>query len=195
MFFPLYKTFLFADQDRMQDLFRAFRATQTQERIAEVIFGLLILAGIAIAIFTILMVVKSRRRRAGYASPRGLFFTLCRAHKLSWVECWLLWRLARLEQLDEPARLFLEPEWFDDFSLHGALRQRAEQLKNIRDRLFAGLKESNASRNAEQSALSESNEPVGAALPALKTAPELDIPPWPASTLPPLSNTSDGASV
>ncbi len=199
MFSPFYTTFPLAEQDRMQDLFRAFRATQAHEGMDDVFYGLLILAGIVAGMLILSLVIKSRRRRAGYVSPLGLFLTLCRAHKLKWKERWLLWRLARMEQLNEPARLFLEPEWYASYSLPGALRQRAGQLINIRDRLFADVRESLKSSDKEQSGEAERMQPAGAALPTLKTAPELDIPPWSATgfspPLPLVSNTSDGKPV
>ena len=199
MFLPPYKMFLPAEEDRMQGLFRAFRAAQAREGTDEVLYRLMILAGIVVAIFILLLVVNSRRRQKSYASPCGLFFSLCRAHKLNLKDRWLLWRLARLEQLADPARLFLEPEWFVASSLPGPLLHRAKQLKSIRDRLFANLKESHKLSDGDQSPWAEPIEPTGAALPTLKTAPELDIPPWsatvPSPPLPPFSNTSDGATV
>jgi len=199
MFLPSYTTFPLAEQDRMQDLFRAFRATQAREGMDEVVYGLLILAGIVILMFILSLVINNRRRREGHTSPLGLFLNLCRAHKLKWREDWLLWRLARIEQLSEPARLFLEPEWFASYSLPGDLRQHAAKLKNIRDRLFADVRESLKSSDEKQSGAAEPIEPAGAALPTLKAAPELDIAPWPAMAfsppLPPFSNTSDGAPV
>jgi len=199
MFLPPYKMFLPAEEDRMQGLFRAFRAAQAREGTDEVLYGLMILAGIVVAIFILSLLVNSRQRQKSYASPWGLFFSLCRAHKLNWKERWLLWRLARLEQLADPGRLFLEPQWFAAISLPGALRQRAKQLKSIRDRLFADLKESHESSDGDQSPWAEPTGPTGAALPMLKAAPELDILPWsatvPSPPLPPFSNTSDGATV
>ena len=150
MLLASYTTFPLAEQDRMQDLFRAFRATQAREGMNEVIFGLLILAGIVIVIFILSVFLNHRRRREGYTSPLGLFLNLCRAHKLKWGECWLLWRLARIEQLSEPARLFLESEWFASSGLPGELQKHAAKLKSIRDRLFAGMKESLKSSDDQQ---------------------------------------------
>jgi len=70
-----------------------------------------------------------------------LFTELCRAHKLNWRQRWLLWRLARIEQLSHPARLFLEPEWYAAAGLPRELRHNAAQLNAIRARLFADAKE------------------------------------------------------
>jgi hypothetical protein len=199
MFLPSYTMFPLAEQDRMQDLFRAFRATQAREGMEEIVYGLMILAGIVIAIFFLSAAINHRRQREGYASPLGLFLNLCRAHKLKWSERWLLWRLARIEQLSEPARLFLEPEWFANSSLPGELRQHAAKLKSIRDRLFADMRENLKSSDEKQMDAAESTEPAGAALPTLKAAPELDIAPWSPTAfsppLPPFSNNSDGQPV
>jgi hypothetical protein len=194
-----YTTLLLAEQERMQDLYRAFRAAKTQETVDDVIFGMLIFAGIAAVMIIFSALIQFRRRRRGYASPLGLFFNLCRAHKLKWRECWLLWRLARLESLTDPARLFLEPEWFVSSHLPEALRLRVPQLQSIRNRLFADLSDTIKLSDKEQSSSHQSIQPKGAALPELKAAPELDIAPWPATalsaSLPPHSNSSDGAAV
>ncbi len=107
--------------------------------------------------------------------------------------------LAHLEQLDEPARLFLEPQWFASHGLPAALRQRARDLINLRDRLFVELGESLKSIDKEQAGQPEPIEPVGAALPTLNTAPQLDIPPWQSSAfpppLPPFSNVPNDPQV
>ncbi|MGA2798715.1 MAG: hypothetical protein ABSE63_14130 [Thermoguttaceae bacterium] len=199
MFLPFYTTFPLAEQDRMQDLFRAFRATQAREGMGEVVYGLMILAGIVVVMFILSVAINHRRQREGYTSPLGLFLNLCRAHRLKWRERWLLWRLARIEQFSDPARLFLEPEWFASSSLPVELRQHAAKLKNIRDRLFADMRESLKASDEEQSDAAGPIEPAGAALPTLKAAPELDIAPWSATAfsppLPPFSNTSNGAPV
>jgi hypothetical protein len=199
MFLTSYAMFLLAEQDRMQDLFRAFRATQAREGSEEVAYGLLILAGLLIVVLFLSMVIRQRRQREGYASPVRLFLNLCRAHKLKWRDRWLLWRLARMEQLDEPARLFLEPHWFASGGLPGELQQHAARLKSIHDRIFADVIEHLKLSDERQSKAAKSLEPSGAALPALKDAPDLDIAPWSArafpSPLPPFSSTSDGAPV
>jgi hypothetical protein len=197
MYLPSYTTILLAEQDRMQDLFHSLRATQARDGMDEIYYGLIILAGIVVVMFIISAFIKYRRRREGYANPLGLFLNLCQAHKLKWGERWLLWRLARMEQLSDPARLFLEPEWFASSSLPREMRQHATKLKSIRNRLFADMRENLKSSDEKQ--LEESIEPAGAALPTLKTAPELDIAPWSntafAPPLPPSSNTSDSALV
>lgn len=82
-----------------------------------------------------------RRRASAYHSPGRLFLTLCRAHRLRWRDVWLLWQLARWYELEDPARLFLEPERFDPSTLSRRLTRQAARLRLLRARLFAGLRE------------------------------------------------------
>ncbi len=85
MFFPLYKMFLVVeDEDRMQELLRGLRSSATGSGMDDAVYGLLILAGIALLILLLSMLVNMRQRGAGRDSPRGLFLSLCRAHKLKW---------------------------------------------------------------------------------------------------------------
>lgn len=85
-----------------------------------------------------------RRRTTAYHSPGRLFLTLCRAHRLGWRDVWLLWRLARWYELEDPARLFLEPERFDPSTLSRRLTRQAARLRLLRSRLFAGLVETDS---------------------------------------------------
>ena len=47
------------------------------------------------------------------SSPNRLFLSLCRAHRIAWSDRWLLWRLAASQRLEDPVRVFLEPERLD----------------------------------------------------------------------------------
>jgi hypothetical protein len=194
-----YISFFFAEQDRMQDLFRAFRMEQNQERTNEALIALLILAVIALGLFFYSTVVKPRREKKIFASSRALFVSLCRAHKLKYKEIWLLWRLARAEQLSDPARLFLEPAWFEESSLPPNFRARAKQFESICNRIFAGMKENKMTNGVKLPGWNESVEPAGAALPVPGTAPKLDISPWQGSSytlpLPPVAQSPDGAQI
>jgi len=84
---------------------------------------------------------ESRRRHAAFHSPRRLFFALVKAHRLSILDAWLLWRAACACHLEDPARLFLEPERFDPQALPRRLARHSGRLASLKNRLFAGLKE------------------------------------------------------
>jgi hypothetical protein len=199
MYLLSYMTLLSAEDDRMQDFFRALRTIKAKEGMNDAVFGLLILAGIIALMLVLSFIIDMRHRRRGYSNPRGLFWNLCRAHKLKWSERWLLWRLARLNDFADPARLFLEPEWFVHSRLPAPLVQYEPLLKSIRNRLFSELKEKFALKDHSHSATVDSMQPKGAALSTLKGAPNLDISPWPGAVvlppLPPLSNSADSTPV
>lgn len=165
----------------------------------DLVYWGLILAGVVVVGIIFSFINKLLRRRRGYASPLGLFLSLCRAHKLKWSECWLLWRLSRSKHLTDPARVFLEPEWFKTPRLSAELRRKATQLNGIYNRLFAGLKGGGKLSNGDRSPSVQSSQATGAALPSLKAAPQLDILPWSAtpSSPPsaPLTDFSDGTPV
>jgi len=78
---------------------------------------------------------KGKPRRCN--SPKRLFWSLCRAHDLSWRDRWILWRLSRYQELDDPARLFLEPHRFDSPNLSFALQRHPARIASLRERLFA----------------------------------------------------------
>ncbi len=74
----------------------------------------------------------SSGRRIPYNSPRRLFRSLCRAHGLTLSESWLLWRLARALQLEDPSRVFLDPELVEAATVPGPLEGRRSQIVTLR---------------------------------------------------------------
>jgi hypothetical protein len=179
MFFSLYKLFVVVEEeDRMQELLRGLRNSATKSAVDDAIYGLLMLIIAALLILLLAVLVNMRQRASGRDSPKALFLSLCRAHRLKWRERWLLWRLARLGHIKDPARLFLEPHRFRSTRLPTALRGRAAELRTIRDRLFSELKGSGVLSDNGLAHRDRSVQDGGAALPALKIPPNLDVPPW-----------------
>lgn len=84
---------------------------------------------------------ESQRKHVAFHSPSRLFFALARTHRLGFLDIWLLWRTACAHQLDDPARLFLEPERFDPQALPRRLARRAGRLKWLKSRIFVDLEE------------------------------------------------------
>ncbi|MCS7304575.1 MAG: hypothetical protein NZ602_05640 [Thermoguttaceae bacterium] len=68
--------------------------------------------------------------------PWRLFFALCRRHRLSWRQRWLLWQLARTRSPQMPARVFLDPELFELNPPPNPLTRKAILLEELRTRLF-----------------------------------------------------------
>jgi hypothetical protein len=130
---------LLADADRWDNLFRGLSSGFREPRYSSgtPFLTLLIVTGI-VGVILLLMIYKplgGRKRETG--KPRALFLSLCKAHGLTWRECWLLWRLGRVQRLKDPARLFLEPERWDATNSSPALRSRRREYKRLQEQLFA----------------------------------------------------------
>jgi hypothetical protein len=80
-----------------------------------------------------LVYVSVNRWRLG---PNGLFLGLCHAHKLRWSDRWLLWHLAGYYRMEDPGRVFVEPERFAPEGLPPHLAGRAARLAELRENLF-----------------------------------------------------------
>ncbi len=72
-------------------------------------------------------------------NPQSLFKELCKVHGLGFGERRTLAKLAKVHKLEHPARLFLEPERFDNVSEHPQLAPQAGLIRELRQRLFVGL--------------------------------------------------------
>ncbi len=161
---------LLAARSRLDNLSQPFRDRSNTIDRGELTRALAILAVVIVLAWLLARVRTVRERRRAYHGPLRLFLSLCKAHNLLWSERWLLWGLARAQRLKQPARLFLEPQWFDTAGLGRAWRVRAASLSAIRDRLFSA-----PPHRAEQ----EPALPLPAAPSAPKRpAPALDIGPW-----------------
>lgn len=100
-----------------------------------------LLIGFAVLLVTALVVgmVVARCRRQSLHSPKRLFLSLCRAHRLSWKQTWLLWQLARAQGLENAALLFVDPDRFDPDYIGLWLRPQQHALMEVHKRIFAGM--------------------------------------------------------
>jgi hypothetical protein len=129
--------FLVAEVDRFRSLGSRFRGRSAELRGDDLLIGLLLLIA-AIGLLHLLSRLLARQQRPrAFNKPKALFRDLCRAHALDRASRRLLWELARWRKLDQPGRLFLEPEHFEAPDLSTALKARGEELEALRDRLFA----------------------------------------------------------
>lgn len=156
----LYRGILLAAQSRLDSLSSGFRGRRARLETDDIVTGLLIFSGIALAVWGLSLFLRLQERRRGYPRPLRLFLSLCRAHRLRPSEWWLLWRVARAQRLRDPARLFLEPERLQPADLGQRLAARADQLAQIRDRLFAQLDQQPQDQGSQAPEMPE-EQPVG----------------------------------
>jgi len=79
---------------------------------------------------------RTRRAQASYFSPRHLFNDLCALHGLDWPTRKLLRQLVRAHELEHPARVFLEPSYFEADHLPPTLQPFSAELRALKARLF-----------------------------------------------------------
>ena len=130
---------LLAKDNRLESLSSGFRGRRARTDVHELAVFLLILVAVVLAVWGISWFVRLQERRLRRASPLRLFASLCRAHRLRWSECWLLWRVSRTQRLRDPALLFLEPERLEVASLERRFERRRSELQEIRHRLFGRI--------------------------------------------------------
>ncbi len=128
---------LIAQQNRNDSLSESFRAHAGVGR-DDVLLGLLIVAALVAGLWAISRLLGLRRRRRGYRNPRQLFAELCKAHQLNWSDRSLLGRMARHHRLTDPARLFLETQYWDEQSLGPAFALEFVRLRTLRKQVFEG---------------------------------------------------------
>jgi hypothetical protein len=95
-----------------------------------------VVLGVVVVVW-LLMLYMQRRERHSYHSPVRLFRELCAAHRLTWADGWLLRRLGSALHLASPAALFLRPELFAAPHVPAALAEHAQDLAQLRARIFA----------------------------------------------------------
>ena len=126
-----------ADSGRLNTVAERFQVGGYDVSVTQlVVWGVVVLV-VATLLWKVALVIALRDSQT-YHSPARLFNDLCRLHGLDFPSRKLLWRLAKIRQLEHPAQLFLEPSWFDTASVPASLQPFRPQLAELKQRLFAG---------------------------------------------------------
>jgi len=123
---------ILADQARIVRMGDRFRGSTDAIDVEQLATFALIFTMLALVLWLATAGAKllSRFRRT---SPTMLFWELCQAHGIHWRMRWQLWLFALASRLDNPARLFVEPQLLNDKVLAAwpvAHRQKIFQLRN-----------------------------------------------------------------
>jgi hypothetical protein len=130
---------LSADRAHMfRNMGSGFREKQENFNPAELVLWLLLLVGLfwSLNALSRFLARRDKRQRPLYNSPRALFRTLCRVHKIDRPGRRLLKRLAAHRGLTYPAQIFLEPDAFNPAAMPAALQACAAQLTALQRTLF-----------------------------------------------------------
>lgn len=132
---------LWAQIDSLDKFVEALRDRRGRGDSTEILGALLALAAVSVAVWALARLVERFCRKRLRPSPYRLLWSLSRAHRLRWSQWWLLRRIARQLNLEDPARLFLEPEWLDANKLGAEFAPRSREIQVLRARLFGDLAE------------------------------------------------------
>jgi hypothetical protein len=132
---PVFAGWLLAQFNPLSDLSKRFQTGGSQFPIGQIV-TLLVLLLIVVVVFWKVAHVSAQREGRTHFSPRRLFKELCTLHALDWPSRKLLHQLARANHLDHPARLFVEPQWFEAARIPETLAPFRPQLMQLKSRLF-----------------------------------------------------------
>lgn len=130
---------LFADQQAIRNVMRGMHNRQGGFDGSGLTTALLVFCLFFVTVWGVARMFGSSDGQSITNSRRALFNELCRAHRLSRRDWWLLTRLARHHGLSDPTLIFLEPSWLDSARRLAAWQRHAPRLHDLQRTLFAGL--------------------------------------------------------
>ena len=129
---------LLADKaDIWRELGSGFQGEKSELRFNDIMLLVSVIALVGMSFWMLARVMAKQDRKQGFNNPKELFKSLCQAHGLSRGEQGLLKQLARQQQLDPIARVFLEPGMFQPENLSPGLKSQAVRIQSLGKRLFA----------------------------------------------------------
>jgi len=170
---------LLAQVESLDEFVSALRDRRGRMDSGELLVSLAILAGVLVAIGILARIFDRHRRKQPYTSPGRLLLSLCKAHGLHWSEWWLLRQIARHQELEDPARLFVEPERLDPANVGPFWAAKRGQIQTLRACLFSDLAELTSPPGGSLRGPGQGG-PGGAPTPLFPAPaiPTLDLPPW-----------------
>ncbi|HTU24345.1 MAG TPA: hypothetical protein VMF30_03035 [Pirellulales bacterium] len=132
----LHATLLLADRHLFHDMGAGFREKQQRFDASDLLLWILLPVAFFVVVGVLARLLSRGDNRQLFNSPRRLFHALCRAHHLERPERSLLAQIAKAEGIDQPARLFLDPDCFQRATIHPALEGKQSAIAALTDRLF-----------------------------------------------------------
>jgi len=156
------------------------RSSANQFSGEQVLYGVIGLLVAGVVVWAFVRLAGWMKRRI-LQSPQWLFWKLCAAHQLRWRHCLLLWRMARIHRLKDPARMFLEPELLMLPGSQLRLLGSAAAMVELEQILFREPEPiASESDSAPRAETLESPPPAASSMPLFAgvPAPQLDLPAW-----------------
>jgi hypothetical protein len=129
-------TWIVAQQSPWKYMGKNFKGEEAKLQLTDVIAVAVILGAVVLGAWALTRFLARQERRRRFNNPAALFDALCRVHGLDIAERKLLLNHARGQGLEDPGRVFLEPERFGAKSITPAADDEQQQLASIKVRLF-----------------------------------------------------------
>lgn len=126
---------LAADAMPLHHMGRRFRGDDSALDAADLLLAAAVVSAAALIVWLLSKYV-GRRDQTLHNDPARLFRELCRAHRLGFDQRLLLWRLAQLLKLSQPARIFLEPHRLEKQNLPQSLSAYQQAFAQLHRKLF-----------------------------------------------------------
>jgi hypothetical protein len=123
-------------QERINDVAERFQGGGPQITATHIVVFCVLALLICLAFWRVARLIALREGHSYYSAKR-LFVELCSAHGLDWHNRRLLSRLAHARAAQHPARIFVEPTWFEAADLPAALQPFHQELGALQQQLFA----------------------------------------------------------
>lgn len=130
-------TALLADLELFRGMGSGFRGKRAQFDFDDLLAWAGIVVGVVAVLWVLSRLLARQERFRRCSKPWPLFRDLCKAHELNRPQRRLMKQLARHHQLTHPGLLFVEGSRFEPAGLSAELLDRSEELRAIRERLFA----------------------------------------------------------
>ncbi len=127
---------LLAERNPFRDMASVVRDRREHFDPLDLLPWLFVLAALFGSLAIVSRYLNRQDKRRLYNNPRALFIALCRAHELGRMDCRLLRQLAKANDVEQPALLFLDPELFEAALSAPEFRRHQTAIEALIAKLF-----------------------------------------------------------
>jgi hypothetical protein len=128
---------LFAQIEKWHEMGREFQSDHSKLAPDLIVVCILVLVIVILFLWGLVRLMNRQEGRRSFNNPKQLFDSLARAHQLNRQDRRIFLQIARVHQVAQPSRLFLDPDQFDAALAQHELQGQETAIAKLRDRLFA----------------------------------------------------------
>jgi len=128
---------LLAERNPFRDMASVVRDRREHFDPMDLLPWLFVLGALCGALAFVSRYLNRQDKRRLYNNPRALFRALCRAHEMDRSDCRLLLQIAKANEIEQPAALFLDPEILAAARSMPEFRRHHTAIEALSTKLFA----------------------------------------------------------